>query len=475
MIKRKGACSSARLCFLLLGGFVFGGLVACQDKVSDTSSNYSSLNVVSAAAIRFDPDQPIAIAGDDQLLMTTTEINLDGSQSISPDSSPLNFQWQILQKPIGSQAALKNETLVQASFQADMMGSYIIQLIVSSSSGTSYPDIIVITPHASDAMACADCHNNQLAVGKSVSHLATQDDCGICHHDDVWLPLAGLRHQAIPEQCQQCHDNNVAVGKSTIHLPTDLDCNFCHSSEHWSFARWVGIAPFFEHKGIIAGCSECHGQQAPGRSLEHMPSSDRCDNCHTVYSWRTLVKIEHVEAMHECADCHDGIMAMGQSIAHIATDVGCTHCHIGTVWTPAPNPATLVDGCANCHDNTFLAAQPSNHLKTLTQECDECHTLTDWHVLKKIEHNRIVGQCIRCHNGVDAIGQSETHINSSIHCEACHSIFVFVPNLRVDHNETVGDCIECHDGIIATGQPANHIETTQTCSACHPTSGWIPQ
>jgi len=473
MSQRQGVCSSACIYFFLLGGFFIGGLVACQNKVSDTALNDSSSKFASAAAIRFDSDQPIAVAGDDQLLMMTTVINLDGSQSISPDSRPLNFQWKILQKPIGSQAVLENETLAQTSFQADMMGSYIIQLIVSSNTGTSHPDLVIIAAHANGATACADCHNNQIVAGKSESHLATQDDCGICHGGDVWLPLMGLKHQAIPQQCQQCHDNNVAVGKSATHLLTDLDCNFCHSSEHWSFARWEGIAPFFEHKGIIAGCRECHGQQLPGKPLQHIPSSVLCDNCHTVYSWRTLVKVEHVEVMSECGNCHNGITARGKPITHIETEVGCTHCHISTMWTPAVNPATLTDGCSDCHDNTILAAQPSTHLKTLTQECDECHTLTDWRELKKIEHNRITGECVRCHNGVDGIGVSDNHINASIHCEACHSIFIFGPSWRVDHNETVGDCLDCHDGIIATGQPVNHIETPQTCAACHQTSGWV--
>lgn len=100
---------------------------------------------------------PIANAGIDQSVHPGTLVDLDGSGSSDPDENyPLSYFWQITDKPTGSVAELSDPCDVNPSFTVDMLGDYVIELVVTDSLGAqSEPDSVLIstfnTPPVADA------------------------------------------------------------------------------------------------------------------------------------------------------------------------------------------------------------------------------------------------------------------------------------------------------------------------------------
>jgi hypothetical protein len=113
--------------------------------------------------------KPAANAGGDQFLDTfPSTVQLDGSQSFDPDDDPITFEWTITSKPDGSFATLSDPTASDPTFDADILGTYIIQLVVTDSFGlVSEADEVVVT--SENVKPVADAGGNQVVlVGDTV-------------------------------------------------------------------------------------------------------------------------------------------------------------------------------------------------------------------------------------------------------------------------------------------------------------------
>lgn len=98
---------------------------------------------------------PVAQAGNDQAFKVGSQVQLDGSGSSDADGDLLSYAWTFLQIPAGSNAVLSDASAVMPSFDLDVTGDYIIQLIVNDGTISSAPDTVTISTENSAPLANA--------------------------------------------------------------------------------------------------------------------------------------------------------------------------------------------------------------------------------------------------------------------------------------------------------------------------------
>ncbi len=88
---------------------------------------------------------PVADAGSDQTLVFGTPATLDGSASSDTDSDSLTYTWSFVSVPAGSALTqLTDGATVAPSFTPDVMGAYVVQLIVSDGLIESPADALTV-------------------------------------------------------------------------------------------------------------------------------------------------------------------------------------------------------------------------------------------------------------------------------------------------------------------------------------------
>jgi len=109
-----------------------------QDSYLASLSPYaaSSSAIVKITTIN---SQPVANAGPVQNIQAPQTVQLDGTGSTDVDGNALSYSWAILSKPAGSTATLSNPSYPQPTFYADVVGPYVVQLIVNDGTINSLP------------------------------------------------------------------------------------------------------------------------------------------------------------------------------------------------------------------------------------------------------------------------------------------------------------------------------------------------
>jgi len=74
---------------------------------------------------------PIANAGANQNVVLASTVTLDGTNSTDANRDPLSYRWVMMSKPSTSSAVLANATSAKPTFLADVLGTYVITLIVN--------------------------------------------------------------------------------------------------------------------------------------------------------------------------------------------------------------------------------------------------------------------------------------------------------------------------------------------------------
>jgi hypothetical protein len=102
---------------------------------------------ISEAGVPFN-EPPTAVAGSDQPIHAGDPVFLDGSASFDDNTTTANllFAWSFIERPVGSSASLTGAGTANPSFDADLPGTYRLQLVVTDEDGlSSDPDEIVIS------------------------------------------------------------------------------------------------------------------------------------------------------------------------------------------------------------------------------------------------------------------------------------------------------------------------------------------
>ncbi|MDH3647537.1 MAG: PKD domain-containing protein [Gammaproteobacteria bacterium] len=113
------------------------GLPSAADQVQVSSDNLA----------------PTAVAGNNQLVVTGTEVVLDGSDSSDPENDSLTYLWTLGPAPVGSLATLSTPDLVTAGLTPDIEGLYVVTLEVSDFIGPGIPDSLEITATTAEDFA----------------------------------------------------------------------------------------------------------------------------------------------------------------------------------------------------------------------------------------------------------------------------------------------------------------------------------
>ena len=123
--------------------------------VADLPGTYLAQLSVDDGALQSAPDAvsldttnsaPVADAGPDQAgVPLGVPVILDGSGSSDPDGQPLSYAWSLISSPPGSLATLSGADGVAPDFTPDLVGDYVVQLIVSDGFVDSAPDSVVVS------------------------------------------------------------------------------------------------------------------------------------------------------------------------------------------------------------------------------------------------------------------------------------------------------------------------------------------
>jgi hypothetical protein len=126
----------------------FFGIESFPVTITDGNGNFAP-GLIAIAVIKNNP--PIADAGDDQTVIVTQTVTLDGTGSTDPDGNALNYSWMFATEdasdpiPSGSTAVISGAETATPSFVADLPGVYSVKLIVNDGLADSDPDYVTIT------------------------------------------------------------------------------------------------------------------------------------------------------------------------------------------------------------------------------------------------------------------------------------------------------------------------------------------
>lgn len=266
------------------------------------------------------------------------------------------------------------------------------------------------------------------------------------------------------------------------HVSTD--CESCHGS---------GI-----FRGTPRQCVSCHLQQEMAgsevKSVNHIASSNLCEDCHNTYSWQSVRRFDHSAAIGNCISCHNGVQTSGKPASHAITSDQCEQCHRTSMWgaTWFKHTDVIPGQCETCHDGSVAPGKNSSHIPT-TLSCDDCHSTRAWIPAGFNHANVNPGQCTTCHNGVTATGKNIGHLTTTASCDACHTTRAWLPaeythsspnypkhGINLDCNDCHAsssyiiawafpppDCITCHENDFREEHDSGERASLHYCTSCH--------
>lgn len=125
--------------------------------VVDIEGTYILSLVVNDGTIDSNPDSvtvstnissntaPIADAGNDQSVLVSESVTLNGTGSSDPDNDAITYSWSFTERPNGSSASLSSTSVMNPIFNADVEGTYVLSLIVHDGTINSSPDSVTVT------------------------------------------------------------------------------------------------------------------------------------------------------------------------------------------------------------------------------------------------------------------------------------------------------------------------------------------
>jgi hypothetical protein len=317
---------------------------------------------------------------------------------------------------------------------------------------------------------------------------ADAGNCSLCHTNPSDYSVYVMNHANISSNCAQCHGPGMSFANMapptlkeppTNHIPFNgAPCEDCHSPTQ--FTTFDGST--MDH-AVVASlpCTTCHeaGKSFAGtpvvttRPPPPHPATGDCSNCHTTSSWDSGNAATNKSSRAGAAAPTAHTIA-GPVTAAITARLTGPQSAARAMPTGLPAPrmdhSQLTGACISCHDGRIAAGTPLQHIATSTR-CDSCHTTNAW-LPARFDHFAMAARtCATCHDGVRAIGKPRDHIPTIQSCDVCHGTLAWRP-VRVDHSAYANGCAACHNNVAAVGLPITHMRTQRDCSGCHRYPDW---
>ena len=114
--------------------------------------------------------KPVAEAGQDQASTVGTIVSLSGSSSKDANGDSLSYKWIVKSRPDLSSTKIINDAAVNPTFSPDVVGQYIISLVVNDGLLDSDADTLIITVTRKNSTPIANAGMDQsVLVGNSVA------------------------------------------------------------------------------------------------------------------------------------------------------------------------------------------------------------------------------------------------------------------------------------------------------------------
>ncbi len=136
--------------------------------VLNLTVNNGSASDTASTTIATTNSLPVANAGPNMTVSSGATVTLDGSKSYDVDGNALTYQWTMISVPQNSYASFGSTyASVMPSFMVDVPGTYVAELIVTDTNGSSAPSTVTIS--TTNTPPVADAGPNQLVkVGSTV-------------------------------------------------------------------------------------------------------------------------------------------------------------------------------------------------------------------------------------------------------------------------------------------------------------------
>lgn len=140
-----------------VAGTFVASLIVNDGKV-DSQAAATTVSVATANA------DPIANAGPNQNVTVGSVVTLDGTNSSDANRDQLTYRWVMMSKPTNSTATLANPTSAKPTFTADLVGPYVVSLIVNDGRVDSTTVATTVIASVANAAPVANAGSNQSVV-----------------------------------------------------------------------------------------------------------------------------------------------------------------------------------------------------------------------------------------------------------------------------------------------------------------------
>jgi chitinase len=149
------------------------GTYTAQLIVKDSGNLESKVPSVVTIVASISNSAPVAIAGSKQFVVfgASSTVTLDGTYSKDDDNDQLTYNWTLLQKPDKSTAILSSTISSRPTFNADLAGDYVAQLIVNDGKVNSAPTSVIVVAGAANVQPKANAGDDKNAIVNTIVSL----------------------------------------------------------------------------------------------------------------------------------------------------------------------------------------------------------------------------------------------------------------------------------------------------------------